>query len=122
MGDGRDKPTPPEAVSGEVVPAQPRDERGLFLPGGGSLNPGGRPKALRELQESIRAKTPQLIDRLFDIALHGKPGNPTTVRAAEVLLERGYGKAPVTITDEDGNKMRVGIVILPATKGDGDGE
>jgi hypothetical protein len=60
---------------------------------------------------------------LFEIALKGNPNAPTTVRAAEILLERGYGRTPVTIEDADGNRMRVGIVILPAERtGEGEGE
>lgn len=98
-----------------------RDELGRVKKGGGSLNPGGRPNALRDLAASIRSRSPELIARLFKIALQGKEGNPTTVRAAEILLERGYGKAPVQLMDEDGNKLRAAVIILP---GDGseDGE
>ena len=87
-------------------------------PKGVSGNPGGRPTALRELAQSIRARTPELIARLFEIALKGKAGNPTTVRAAEILLERGYGKAPVVLEDADGKQVRVGIIVLPAERSD----
>lgn len=97
-----------------------RDELGRVKAGGPSLNPGGRPAALRDMVDSIRARSPELVARLFKIALEGKPGAPTTVRAAEILLERGFGKAPVMLEDAEGNRMRIGIVILPPERSDDD--
>jgi hypothetical protein len=90
-----------------------------FAPGQ-SGNPTGRPKAARELAELVRKLATRdgeernaLVERLMEIALHGKPGSMVTVRALEVLLERGYGKAPVTVEDAEGNAVSAGLILLP---------
>lgn len=54
--------------------------------------------------------------KLFKIALEGSISSMVTVRAIEVLYERGYGKAPVTLEDADGNSIAAGIVLLPMEK------
>lgn len=119
MGDdGETAENSRPVAPGDLVPAAPRRaaDGGTLAPGGGSLNPGGRPKELAALQQSIRSRHPELIARLFDIALNGPRTNPATVRAAEVLLERGFGKAPVILEDALGNRMMAAVIVMPAER------
>jgi hypothetical protein len=71
-----------------------RGERGKWLPGQ-SANPSGKPKGIGELQALARSRTVYALARLSHIARRGTEG--PAVRAAEILLDRGWGKAPQTI-------------------------
>ena len=57
---------------------------------GQSGNPGGRPKAEREVVEAARAAGPRCVEVLVDLLDH----NDSRVRmaAADHLLDRGFGK------------------------------
>ncbi len=59
---------------------------------GQSGNPEGRPKAVREVAELARECTREVIARLKTIALTSD-NEMASIRAGEVLLERGFGKA-----------------------------
>lgn len=122
MGDdGEERENSPAVVSGEVLLEPRRGPDGKLAPGGGSLNPGGRSKAEREVVDLARQRGPEVIKRLFQIAMRRSDG--AAVRAAEVLLERGFGKAPLKFTDADGKKLQIrGIIIMPAERGDSDEE
>ena len=61
-----------------------------FRPGQ-SGNPGGRPKALREVQECARQHTAMAIAKLAEIAEHGK-SESAQIAAANALLDRAWGK------------------------------
>lgn len=75
---------------------------------GQSGNPDGRPKTDPELVEAFRARTPRALATL-DKAMADYASNATTekgdplvpaaaaVKAAEVVLNRGWGTAPSTI-------------------------
>ena len=65
---------------------------------GQSGNPGGRPKALIHVQELARAYTVAAIDTLAAIMSDKKASPSTRIAAANVLLDRGYGR-PTTIVD-----------------------
>lgn len=83
-------PTTPNAIS------KPADKPYLWKKGQ-SGNPGGRPKGLASL---IREKSQDgrvLIDFLFDV-VEGRSGGQTRdkIQAAQILLDRGYGKAVET--------------------------
>jgi hypothetical protein len=123
MGDdGEEQANSPAVVSGQALEPR-RGPDGRLLPGGPSLHPSGRSKAERDIVELARQRGPEVIKRLFYIAMRGSITNPTTVLAAKLLLERGYGKAPITIGDGKGNTVEVGgIIILPAERSDDDGE
>jgi hypothetical protein len=105
--------------AGNSDDAAPKRVIGRPFQPGQSGNPSGRPKAARELSELVRSLITdgegrnKIVERLVEIAMTGRPGAPTTVRAAEVLLERGYGKAPVTVEDAEGNAVSAGLILLP---------
>ena len=60
--------------------------------GGPSPNPGGRPKAVREVAEMARVCTEAAIVTLAQIMRNEDAPESARVRAIEVLLERGWGK------------------------------
>ena len=59
---------------------------------GQSGNPTGRSKHEREVNELARSYGKQAIQRLADIMLNAESHPIAVIRAAEVLLNRGFGK------------------------------
>jgi hypothetical protein len=88
-----------------------RDSAGRFVKGS-SGNPAGYPKAFAEVVSLARTHTEDAIKALADIVNRSK--NPAArARAAEVLLNRGWGMAPQfqhVSTDGEGLKIRVEYV------------
>jgi hypothetical protein len=83
-----------------------------FLPGR-SGNPGGRPKRLAKLIETIQRQTRDGQD-LVDFMLQTFRSGPMRYRmeAAHWLTERGFGKPPQTVelTAEDGGPVVVKLI------------
>ena len=70
-----------------------RDERGRIIEG--SLNPTGRPKTAPDLVEAFREVTPRalaVLDKAMEDYLEGRGDAATAIRAAEVSLNRAWGK------------------------------
>jgi hypothetical protein len=86
-----------------------RDASGHWLKGT-CPNPGGRPKAVREVAALAREYSEAAINTLADIMLDVNAHTPSRVRAAEILLERGCGRAPLSTDD-----MPEGTFILNIT-------
>ena len=93
-------------------PVVNRDRNGRVLPGGGALNPGGRPKAWREFQQAMRERSPEAI-AILDRALSS--GDPELSRwAAEKVLAYAWGRPPQRVQlggDEDAAPVRVERVV-----------
>jgi hypothetical protein len=70
--------------------------RGRPFTAGQSGNPGGRPKAIREVQELARAHTVTAIEKLAEIAENGK-SESAQIAAAVALLDRGWGRPAQTL-------------------------
>src|SRR3954447_10816151 len=89
----------------------PRDRNGRVLPGA-ALNPGGRPKAWREFQASVRERTPEAL-AVIDEAL--KSEAPAQRQwAADKVLAYGWGRPPQRVQlggDEDAAPVRLERVI-----------
>jgi hypothetical protein len=86
----------------EIKNAVERDEHGRVKPGSGSLNPGGRPKALAEVQRLARQYGPRAVERLVELLELPLPENSKVVLgAATALLDRGFGKPAQTVRLED---------------------
>lgn len=65
--------------------------KGRLFQKGQSGNPGGRPKAEKEVALAIRARGQELIDKLFELVAKGN------VIALKEAFDRGYGKAKQVI-------------------------
>jgi hypothetical protein len=63
----------------------------MKFPKGQSGNPGGRPKALAEVQELARQHAPSVIAELARLALKAK-NETARIAAIRELLDRGYGR------------------------------
>jgi len=59
---------------------------------GQSGNPGGRPKALVEVQEAARAHTLTAVETLAVICADGTAPPAARVAAANAILDRGWGR------------------------------
>lgn len=75
-----------------------RSKAGQFVKGV-SGNPGGRPKSIEEIKNLARSYTAEAMEALLTIATSGK-SESARVSAANAILDRGWGKAPVTIDDD----------------------
>jgi len=67
---------------------------------GKSGNPRGRPKEYADLKVLARKHTKEAVERLVFWMKSSDP--QASVRAANALLDRGYGKAPQSFTGEGG--------------------
>jgi Family of unknown function (DUF5681) len=67
-----------------------------FKPGQ-SGNPGGRTKTLVEVARAAREYTLEAIETLAKIMRNDKASDAARVSAISILLDRGHGKAPLTI-------------------------
>jgi hypothetical protein len=64
---------------------------------GESGNPLGLPKSIIEIAKLARERSAAAIERLTDIMMNDKAPFRDQIRAAEVLLERGCGRAPLGV-------------------------
>lgn len=60
---------------------------------GQSGNPGGRPKAIAEVQKLARESTPEAMETLRTIMRNKKAPDAARVAATREILDRGWGKA-----------------------------
>lgn len=86
---------------------------------GQSGNPSGRPKADKVVQDLARQYTEEAINKLVE-HLRGDDGR-LAQQAAVVLIERGYGKAPqsVTLSGDEDAPIAFGAIsfVKPSKKG-----
>ena len=59
---------------------------------GVSGNPGGRPKTDPSIKQYCVEKSPAIVRAIAGIALNLKAKHSDRIRAAEIILERAYGK------------------------------
>lgn len=78
---------------------------------GNSCGTGGKAKLPEELREAFRGASEEALETLIDVMRNGRR-DADRVRAAEIILERGYGKAVVmelpSVQDNGG-----GVIYLP---------
>jgi hypothetical protein len=67
-----------------------------------SPNPGGRPKAVHDLQELARQHTEAAIGTLAEIMLDAKAPHSARLSAAEALLSRGWGRPAQPMVEAPG--------------------
>ena len=70
---------------------------------GQSGNPKGKPPVVKEVVELARKHTVEAIQALVDIVTDPGEKGAARVRAAEVILDRGWGKAtaPIEVSGPD---------------------
>jgi hypothetical protein len=74
----------------DEVPTSP----GRWYPGMPSPNPGGRMKGLAKLRDLAREHTDEALKTVVEIMRDEKATRTTRLAAANMLLDRGYGKPP----------------------------
>src|SRR5918993_3158179 len=70
-----------------------------FKPGE-SGNPRGRPKRDAEVAEMARVHTAEALETLAEVMRDAKAPASARVMAANAILDRGHGKAPMHLTTE----------------------
>ena len=70
-----------------------RDNKGRWIKGAESPNPGGRPSALGDLKEAARGYSQEALETLAAVMRDPKAPPAARVTAARELLDRGFGKA-----------------------------
>ena len=76
----------PNSLANLMPPIKPGEVR----------NPGGRPKVPEEVKAALQAATPAAVATLVEIMTSGK-SEDTRVKAANIILERVYGKATAQV-------------------------
>ena len=66
---------------------------------GRSANPGGRPRGFEDIAQQARDLCPLALARVEQILRDPKSRDVAVIRAAELVLERGFGKAPAFYTN-----------------------
>jgi len=79
---------------------------------GASGNPNGRPKSNAELAEAARAFTLEALDVVLEVMRSKSESGTTRLRAAEMLLARGWGEPtkPIAIGGEGDGKLELHFV------------
>ena len=79
-------------------------------------NPGGRPKVVAEIRELARQHGHEAIQRL--VALMHSKNESVAVRAAEALLDRGYGRPlqGLELNSVDVTPQRWHVELVPTPK------
>lgn len=80
---------------------------GRFVKGYGG---GGRPKLPEELKEAFKAAAPGALRVLVCIVNDEDARHADRIRAAEVILDRGYGK-PVQAVDLDAGAIPQVVIV-----------
>lgn len=73
-----------------------RDEKGRVVAGGGSLNPGGKPKVVAEVMEKLEKGLPAAADELVRLATSAE-SEKVRVAAITALFDRVCGKPQVSV-------------------------
>ncbi len=91
-------------------PPHNRSVQGRFLPGV-SGNPGGRPAVAAEVAELAQSYGPEAIHKAVFLMRHSDDER-TQLAAAELILNRAYGKPAQAVTGADGRPLSLVNVVL----------
>lgn len=97
------------------IATKPRKIGRPFEPGN---RMGGRPRVPEDLKEAFKALAPQALKTLSEVMANGERDSDR-VKAAEIILDRGYGKATQPIDANLEATLQIINIGLPDfTKGD----
>lgn len=88
-----------------ILPPATRDAKGRLLPGQRSINPNGRPPAIKDIKDAAKAHTRAALNTLISVMNNLDAPAASRVTAAEAILNRGWGRpmqnieARVDVTD-----------------------
>lgn len=99
MGDNKVNPANRDRAGG-----------GRFVKGQ-SGNPSGRPKVPEEFRELVRKATIPALQTVISIANDTKAKTADRIRAAEIIIERAYGKATQPIDLEMGGAEPIKVIF-----------
>lgn len=77
---------------------------------GRSGNPNGRPKVDYDLRKLAQEKTQQALDTIIRL-MESAEDESVQLKAAGMILERGYGKPIQPVTGQDGGPLQVVVNI-----------
>ena len=87
---------------------------------GQSGNPGGRPKALAEIQALAREFAPEAIAALGEICMDKTAPPAARVSASSALLDRGFGKPPQALVGANEGPILIQEIRRVIVRADGD--
>lgn len=83
-----------------MLEKQPKKVYGKPFVAGQVANPLGRPKEVAHVKELARKHTVEAINTLAGIMANPKEKASARVAAANAILDRGYGRAPLTFDEQ----------------------
>ncbi len=98
-----------KAANSEKTTTRRRGKGRPFQPGQ-SGNPSGRPKIPEDIRIAFREAVPEALETLKKIVASPTAKDADKIRAAEVILDRSYGKAPQSMEIEA--KSMPPVIIL----------
>jgi len=99
-----------QKTGSKLAPA--RDALGRFVKGHAPSSNGGRKKLPEELRTAFRAEGYRALDVLLAVMMDPEARTADRIRAAEIILDRGYGK-PAQAVDLGADGEGGGVCILP---------
>ena len=75
---------------------------------------GGRKPIPEDLKEAFQLSGHEALDVLLSVMRDKKARNADRIKAAEIILDRGYGRPRQAVAVEPAENSNSGVVILPA--------
>lgn len=83
---------------------------GRFLPGNSG---GGRKPLPEDLRERFQTAGPEALDTLLAVMRNKKARAADRIHAAEIILDRGWGKPRQAVEIDSSSGRECGVVLLP---------
>ncbi len=90
---------------------------GRFLPGNSG---GGRKPLPEDLRDRFQTAGPEALDMLLAVMRDKKARAADRIRAAEIILDRGWGKPRQAVEIDSSSGRECGVVLLPMRGDEGD--
>ena len=92
-----------------------RGKDGRFLPGNKG---GGRKPTPKEFKDLAESSSVEALETVINILRDPEAKHSDKIKAAEVILDRAYGKAKQSMDLEANVETQLGLVILPEQRED----